>query len=89
MSSAVASHPVILPIAADAALDAAATCILAAKRPLVMIGAAANRSRLVTLQRALEQGGVQLLVVPIDYSVNQRVLVDELKAHRANKESRP
>lgn len=44
---------------------------------------------LPTLQRALEQGGVQLLVVPIDYSVNQRVLVDELKAHRANKESRP
>ncbi|HEX5659044.1 MAG TPA: acetolactate synthase large subunit [Polyangiales bacterium] len=47
---------------------------------------------LPTLQRALDEGGVQLVVVPIDYSVNQRVLVDELKAHRASKtekENRP
>jgi acetolactate synthase I/II/III large subunit len=43
---------------------------------------------LPTLQRALDQGGVQLVVVPIDYSVNQRVLVDELKAHRASKNSK-
>ncbi|MET0285648.1 MAG: acetolactate synthase large subunit [Polyangiales bacterium] len=43
---------------------------------------------LPTLQRALDEGGVQLVVVPIDYSVNQRVLVDELKAHRAQKEKR-
>jgi acetolactate synthase I/II/III large subunit len=41
---------------------------------------------LPTLQKALAEGGVQLVVCPIDYSVNQRVLVDELKAHRANKE---
>jgi acetolactate synthase I/II/III large subunit len=41
---------------------------------------------LPTLQKALADGGVQLVVCPIDYSVNQRVLVDELKAHRANKE---
>ncbi|HEY6881647.1 MAG TPA: acetolactate synthase large subunit [Polyangiales bacterium] len=41
---------------------------------------------LPTLQRALDEGGVQLVVVPIDYSVNQRVLIDELKAHRAEKE---
>ncbi len=43
---------------------------------------------LPTLQRALDEGGVQLVVVPIDYSVNQRVLVDELKAHRAAKQNK-
>jgi len=43
---------------------------------------------LPTLQRTLDEGGVQVVVVPIDYSVNQRVLVDELKAHRANKGKR-
>jgi acetolactate synthase-1/2/3 large subunit len=43
---------------------------------------------LPTLQRALDEGGVQLVVVPIDYSVNQRVLVDELKAHRAKREQK-
>jgi acetolactate synthase-1/2/3 large subunit len=43
----VAVHPAILPVAADAALDLAAGRILQARRPLVMIGAAANRSRLV------------------------------------------
>jgi acetolactate synthase-1/2/3 large subunit len=41
---------------------------------------------LPTLQTALAEGGVQLVVVPIDYSVNQRVLIDELKAHRKQKE---
>ena len=39
-----------------------------------------------TLRAALDAGGVHLIVVPIDYSVNQRVLVDELAAHRATKE---
>jgi acetolactate synthase-1/2/3 large subunit len=34
------------------------------------------------LRVALEQGGVQLVCVPIDYSENQRVLVEELAAHR-------
>jgi acetolactate synthase-1/2/3 large subunit len=49
-------HPVILPIAANAALDAAAACILNAKRPLVMIGAAANRRRLVpSLSRFIQR----------------------------------
>lgn len=43
----VTPHVTPLPIAADAALDAAAARILAARRPLVLIGAAANRSRLV------------------------------------------
>jgi acetolactate synthase-1/2/3 large subunit len=33
---------------------------------------------LPALHRALEQGGVQLVCVPVDYSENQRVLVDEL-----------
>ena len=30
------------------------------------------------LQKAFATGGVHLIVVPIDYSENQRVLVDEL-----------
>jgi acetolactate synthase-1/2/3 large subunit len=32
-----------------------------------------------TLERAFEAGGVHLVAVPIDYSENQRVLVDELR----------
>jgi acetolactate synthase-1/2/3 large subunit len=32
-----------------------------------------------TLERAFVEGGVQLVVVPIDYSENTRVLVDELR----------
>ncbi|WP_332692940.1 acetolactate synthase large subunit [Bosea sp. (in: a-proteobacteria)] len=40
-------HPLERPIADPAALDRAAGMILAAKRPLVMIGAAGNRPRLV------------------------------------------
>jgi acetolactate synthase-1/2/3 large subunit len=32
------------------------------------------------LEQALGEGGVQLITVPVDYSENQRVLVDELKA---------
>ena len=36
-----------------------------------------------TLERAFAAGGVHLLVVPIDYSENVRVLVDELAAHAA------
>ena len=31
-----------------------------------------------TLENAFEGGGVHLVVVPIDYSENTRVLVDEL-----------
>ncbi len=33
-----------------------------------------------TLEAAFQAGGVQLVAVPIDYSENKRVLVDELKA---------
>lgn len=40
-------HPLDRPIAPDAPLDRAAEMILAARRPLVMIGAAGNRPRLV------------------------------------------
>jgi acetolactate synthase-1/2/3 large subunit len=40
-------HPVERPVAQGAALDRAAEMILAARRPLVMIGAAGNRPRLV------------------------------------------
>ena len=39
-------HPIELPVAPPAALDRAAAMILAAKRPLVMLGAAASRPRL-------------------------------------------
>lgn len=40
------AHPVELPVAAPAALDRAAAMIRGAKRPLVMLGAAASRPRL-------------------------------------------
>lgn len=48
-------------------------------------GAAGNRitatDQLVpTLEAAFQSGGVHVVVVPIDYSENQRVLIDELKA---------
>ena len=39
-------HPIELPVAPPAALDRAAAMILEAKRPLVMLGAAASRPRL-------------------------------------------
>jgi len=32
-----------------------------------------------TLEAAFEEGGVQLVAVPVDYSENTRVLVDELR----------
>jgi acetolactate synthase I/II/III large subunit len=41
------------------------------------------------LRVALDQGGVQLVCVPIDYSENQRVLVDELAAHRKQQRRAP
>jgi acetolactate synthase I/II/III large subunit len=37
-----------------------------------------------TLEKAFVDGGVQLVVVPIDYSENQRVLVDELRRQQQN-----
>ncbi|WP_026191098.1 acetolactate synthase large subunit [Methylobacterium sp. WSM2598] len=43
----VPSHPIDRPVAAPAAIERAAAMILAAKRPLIMIGAAGNRPRLV------------------------------------------
>ncbi len=42
----IAVHPLDRPVAPDAALDRAVTAILAAKRPLVMIGAACSRPSL-------------------------------------------
>jgi acetolactate synthase-1/2/3 large subunit len=48
----------------------------------------ANGSRVETadglvpaLEAAFHQGGVHLVIVPVDYSENARVLVDELRAH--------
>ncbi|AMJ63751.1 acetolactate synthase large subunit [Bosea sp. PAMC 26642] len=46
-ASLIPIHPLERPIAQGSALDRAAEMILAAKRPLVMIGAAGNRPRLV------------------------------------------
>jgi acetolactate synthase I/II/III large subunit len=43
----IAPHPIARPIAATVAVKSAADMILAAKRPLIMIGAAGNRPRLV------------------------------------------
>jgi acetolactate synthase I/II/III large subunit len=34
-----------------------------------------------TLEAAFQEGGVQLVIVPVDYTENARVLVDELRAH--------
>jgi acetolactate synthase-1/2/3 large subunit len=39
----VPQHPIEIPIAHRASLDRAAEMILAAKRPLIMLGAAASR----------------------------------------------
>jgi acetolactate synthase-1/2/3 large subunit len=41
-----------------------------------------------TLEAAFAGGGVHLVVTPVDYSENKRVLVEELRAHAA-KEGRP
>src|ERR1700742_928949 len=43
----IAPHPIARPIASAAAVKSAADMVLAAKRPLIMIGAAGNRPRLV------------------------------------------
>ncbi len=37
------------------------------------------------LRDALSRGGVQVVCVPVDYSENQRVLIDELAEHRRTK----
>jgi acetolactate synthase-1/2/3 large subunit len=44
--STVAPHPIDIPVAHPAALDRTAAMILGSERPLVMVGAAANRPRL-------------------------------------------
>jgi len=46
-SSLIAPHPIARPVASPAAVKGAVDLVLAAKRPLVMIGAAGNRPRLV------------------------------------------
>jgi acetolactate synthase-1/2/3 large subunit len=52
-------HPIDRPIAPPAALDNAVAMILAAKRPLIMIGAASNRPRLVEpLSDFVRQAGI-------------------------------
>jgi acetolactate synthase-1/2/3 large subunit len=46
-ASLIAPHPIARPVASASAVKSAADMILAAKRPLIMIGAAGNRPRLV------------------------------------------
>jgi acetolactate synthase-1/2/3 large subunit len=46
-ASLIAPHPILRPIASPTAIKGAVHLILAAKRPLIMIGAAGNRPRLV------------------------------------------
>jgi len=46
-SSLITPHPIARPVASPAAVKGAVDLVLAAKRPLVMIGAAGNRPRLV------------------------------------------
>ena len=41
----------------------------------------ATEKLIPTLEAAFKEGGVHLVVCPIDYSENTRVLVDELRAH--------
>ena len=50
------------------------------------VGAAADLAP--TLEAAFAGGGVHLVDVPIDYSENARVLVEELQAHFASREGR-
>jgi acetolactate synthase-1/2/3 large subunit len=50
------------------------------------VGAAADLAP--TLEAAFSGGGVHLVDVPIDYSENARVLVEELQAHFASREGR-
>jgi acetolactate synthase-1/2/3 large subunit len=42
-----------------------------------------------TLEAALAGGGVHLVVVPVDYSENSRVLIEELRAHAAKDGGQP
>ena len=42
-----------------------------------------------TLEKAFQAGGVHLVAVPIDYSENTRVLVDELRAKVKNPHAAP
>ena len=42
-------------------------------------GSTSTEGLAVTLREAFEAGGVHLVTVPIDYSENVRVLVDELR----------
>lgn len=41
---------------------------------------AATEDLVPTIETAFTEGGVHLVAVPVDYSDNQRVLVDELRA---------
>ena len=40
------------------------------------------------LKAAFARGGVHLVVVPVDYAENSRVLLDELRAHAARRGTR-
>ena len=42
-----------------------------------------------TLEAAFADGGVHLVIAPVDYSENGRVLIEELRAHAAREQGRP
>jgi acetolactate synthase-1/2/3 large subunit len=45
-----------------------------------------NASGLVpTLENAFAEGGVHVVAAPIDYAENNRVLINELRAHAENR----
>jgi acetolactate synthase-1/2/3 large subunit len=59
VTAVIPSHRADLPVASDAALAAAAAMILAAERPMVMLGAAANRVHLAEpLSAFVKQAGI-------------------------------
>jgi acetolactate synthase I/II/III large subunit len=41
----------------------------------------------LTLEAAFREGGVHLVVCPVDYSENTRVLTEELRRHAAEAET--
>jgi acetolactate synthase-1/2/3 large subunit len=41
------------------------------------------------LKAAFARGGVHLVVVPVDYTENSRVLLEELRAHAAKSRAQP
>ena len=69
----------VLTSVADATVDDGVAALDAACAAQADWAATPPRERAEMLRSAFEQGGVHLVVAPIDYSENTRVLVDELR----------